>query len=444
MESFLSRYKNPLVLLALLLVQVIGLAVQVRRPSPGGDAPGVRLIQYWALAAVTPPERLAHFLGYETGHLWSSYVDLVGTKRKNRELLMEMDRLRVEQAGLAEQARQVQQLQALLGFQQKYIYKTVAAQVIGASEADQSHLLILNKGSADGLKQDDAVITPDGIVGRLRQVFPHTSLLLEISDATSGAGVVLQGARLQGVLRGNAYGQPEIRGMLPDARIKPGLAVVTSGGDQIFPQGLPVGTVEKVVPDAAHPPLVNVLIDAAANLDAVEQVLVITDTGNQVPKQEQEDIAQSELDQAEQKASDILAEQLPSAIDPEAPPEELYTTSVNGFTVTTPLQPLNPPLPARPDQFVPGGTPPAAQMTPGALNGPIRQGTENVPPPKPQPPAQGTGSAGTAGAESGLKGTAKPTGKPKAAAAGPQHKAAGLQHKAAGHKSSSAAPGGGH
>jgi rod shape-determining protein MreC len=411
MESFLSRYKNPLVLLALLLVQVIGLAVQVRRPSPGaGDAPGVRLIQYWAVALVAPPERLAHSIGHETGHLWSSYVDLVGTKRKNRELLTEIDRLRVEQAGLAEQARQVQQLQSLLGFQQKYIYKTVAAQVIGASEADQSHLLILDKGSADGLKRDDAVITPNGVVGRLRQVFSHTSLLLEISDATSGAGVVLQGARLQGVLRGNAFGQPEIRDMLPDARIKPGVAVVTSGGDQIFPQGLPVGTVEKVEADPDHEPLVNVLIHPAVNLDAVEQVLVITSTGAKMPQQEQQDIAESELDQEQQKASDILAERLPSAIDPEAPPEELYTTSVNGFTVTTPLQVLKPPLPAHPDQFTPGSTPPATQMTPGALNGPIRQGTENMPAPKPA--AQGTGSSGAAGA--------KTAGKPKAAATAPK------------------------
>ncbi len=442
MESFLSRYKNPLVLLALLLVQVIGLAVQVRRPSPGaGDAPGVRLIQYWALAVVTPPERLAHFMGYETGHLWSSYLDLVGTKRKNRALLTEIDRLRLEQAGLAEQARQVHQLQALLGFQQKYIYKTVAAQVIGASEADQSHLLILNKGSADGLKQDDAVITPDGIVGRLRQVFPHTSLLLEISDETSGAGVLLQGARLQGVLRGNAYGQPEIRDMLPDSRIKPGAVVVTSGGDQIFPQGLPVGTVQQVIPDPGHAPLVNVLIDPAANLDAVEQVLVITDTGNQMPQQEQQDIATSELDQEQQKASDILAERLPSAIDPEAPPEELYTTTVKGFTVTTPLQVLTPPLPAQPDQFTPGATPPASEMTPGALNGPIRQGTENMPPPKPAP--QGTTSAGvgagagtgtgSAGAKAGSQGAA---GKPKTAGTT-------LKQGSAAHKSNSAAPGGG-
>lgn len=396
MESFLSRYKNPLVLLAVLLAQVIGLAVQVRRPSPQtGDASGVRLIRFWALAVVAPPERLVHWAGSGVRDTWDNYVDLIGTKQKNRELLMQIDRLRLEQAGLAEQAQQVQQLQALLGFQQKYIYKTVAAQVIGASESDQSHLLILNKGSADGLKRDDAVITPDGIVGRLRDVFPHTSLLLEISDETSGAGVVLQQSRLQGVLRGNAYGQPVIKDMLPDSRIQPGQPVVTSGGDQIFPAGLAVGTVEKVEPDPEHPPLVNVLIHPAVHLNAVQGVLVITSMGAQMPAQETQDIAQSELDQQQQKASEILAEQLPSAMDLEAPPEELNTSTVNGFVVTTPWKPLNPPQPAQPDQFTPGATPPADTMTPGALNGPIRQGTENMPPPKPVTAPAGTAASAT-------------------------------------------------
>ena len=434
MESFLSRYRNPLVLLAVLLVQVIGLAVQVRRPSPEtGNARGVRLIQYWALAAVTPPERLVHWIGHETGDLWSGYVDLVGTKRKNRELQTEIDRLRLEQANLAEQALQTQRLEALLHFQEDYIYKTVAAQVIGASESVQSHVLILNKGSADGLKRDDAVITPDGIVGRLQEVFPHTSLLLEISDATSGAGVLLQQVRLQGILRGNAYGQPEIVDMLPDKRVQPGQVVVTSGGDQIFPRGIAVGTVERVEPDPEHPPLVNVLIHPAVNLATVEEVLVITQTGNQMPATERTDIADSELDQIEQKASAILAERLPSRIDPEAPPEELYTSTVNKLMVSTPIQALKPLQPAHPDQFTPGATPPAADMTPGALNGPVREGTEN------QPPAAQTAQPSPVTADTSGKSAAKDTAGGKAKQGKPEAK---MQTRPAAQKRP--APQGGH
>uniref|UniRef100_A0A7V5CTK2 Cell shape-determining protein MreC n=1 Tax=Acidobacterium capsulatum TaxID=33075 RepID=A0A7V5CTK2_9BACT len=426
MESFFSRYRNPLVLLAVLLVQIIGLAVQVRRPSSAPGAPGVLLIRSWTLDLLGPPEHLVAATGNGIAGLWDNYVDLIHVRQKNRQLLQEVDRLRIEQAGLAEDARQAQRLQALLNFKEKYIYKTVAAQVIGSSGSDQSHLLILDKGSADGLQRDDAVITPDGIVGRLRSVFPHHSLLLEISDATSGAGVELVTTRLQGVLRGNAYGQPEIVDVLPDERIQPGNPVITSGGDQIFPRGLPVGTVDRIVPDPGHSPLVNILIHPAAHLNRLNEVLIITNTASQMPQQEVQDIANSELDQVQQKAADILAERLPSAIDPEAPPEELFTSIVNGFALEQPLPALHPPAPARPDQFTPGQTPPAASMTPGARNGPVRNGVE--PPVKrnpSQPPLSGIITAPTPGIV--VTGNPQPaanskTGQPAKAAAKPAQK----------------------
>ncbi len=90
-----------------------------------------------------------------------------------------------------------------------------------------------------------AVITPDGIVGKVRDVFPHTAQVLAINDQTSGAGVILKTTRIRGILRGNAAGQPEIVGILADQRIKPGEKVLTAGGDLIFPRGLPVGAVER-------------------------------------------------------------------------------------------------------------------------------------------------------------------------------------------------------
>ena len=75
-----------------------------------------------------------------------------------------MARLRQEEAQFAEDAAQGRRLQALLGFKEQYITKTVAAQVIGTSGTDRSHVLWIDKGSADGLQPEQAVITPDGVV----------------------------------------------------------------------------------------------------------------------------------------------------------------------------------------------------------------------------------------------------------------------------------------
>ena len=162
MESFIVRYRNLLVLLALLLIQVIGLAVQVRRTDAGHrtldtvDSSGVRLIRLWANAIVSPVERVVEYSKTGVGGFWQSYVSLRHVRQQNRDLEDTVDRLRLEQAALLEDARQGQRLQAMLGFQQKYLYKTLPAQIIGSSGSEQSRVFYIDKGKADGLVRDMA------------------------------------------------------------------------------------------------------------------------------------------------------------------------------------------------------------------------------------------------------------------------------------------------
>src|SRR6185437_1567161 len=107
--------------------------------------------------------------------LWSGYLDLRHVRQQNSDLRTKVGRLQLEQAALLDDARQGQRLQQLLAFREHYIYATVPAQVIGTAGTDRSRVLTIDKGHKDGLKPDMAVITPDGIVGKLRDVFPHTS-----------------------------------------------------------------------------------------------------------------------------------------------------------------------------------------------------------------------------------------------------------------------------
>ena len=152
MESFFVRYRNLLVLLAILLAQIIGLAVQVRRTASGRstldvpDEPSVRLIRLWADAVVTPPEQLFHAAKMGAESLWADYLDLRHVREQNKDLQKTIDRLRLEQAALLEDAKQGQRLQSLVDFQEKYIYKTVAAQAIGSSGSDSSRVFYIDKG----------------------------------------------------------------------------------------------------------------------------------------------------------------------------------------------------------------------------------------------------------------------------------------------------------
>ena len=95
---------------------------------------------------MSPPERALHSSGSGISWLWNNYIDLRHVRQQNADLQKTVDRLRLEQAALLEDAKQGQRLQALLNFQQKYIYKTVAAQAIGTSGTDQSHVFYIDKG----------------------------------------------------------------------------------------------------------------------------------------------------------------------------------------------------------------------------------------------------------------------------------------------------------
>jgi rod shape-determining protein MreC len=383
MESFFTRFKNVLVLVAILLAQTIGLAIQVRRPVESGTPDGgkVTLIRYWVVSVVTPVERFFHGIGSNVRGGWANYADLRHTRQQNRELQEQIDRLRLEQAAMAEDAIQGHRLQALLDFKQHYVAATVAAQIIGTSGSDLSRVIYIDKGAKDGLKTDQAVITPDGIVGKLRDVFPHTSQVLLINDQTSGAGVLLASTRIRAILRGSTTGSILINNLTPDARIKPGEQVLTSGGDQIYPRGLAVGTIESIAPDPDHQPYTTIRLRPAANLNQLEEVLVITETQADLSAQAQKDLtkgaATAEAQAAAKAAADeqaaeaaarsaaqIVADRLPSLHDSEHPEG---TTPTGTPAAASPGGVVPRPLPTvHSDRYTPGTTPPAASLQPGA------------------------------------------------------------------------------
>lgn len=303
METFIGRYRNLTILAALLFGQVLALAVQVQRPTENRST---RLIRIWAVSAVTPLEKGIVGLQNAAGNLWHNYFYLRGVRQENRDLKKKIQDLEIERVRLSEDAEQAHRLQALLGFKEQYISQTVAAQVIGSSGSEQSRSVYIDKGARDGIKPDMAVITADGIIGKVLRTFKTTSQVLLIDDQTSGVGAILAKSRLQGVLRGTPAGEVVLEKVMSDEPVQAGEQVLTSGGDQIFPKGLPVGTVTKVSPGPEL--FLNIRVKPAADMTRLEEVLVITQ------KEEREPAV---ADTERMRAADILAERLPSV--PEKP-----------------------------------------------------------------------------------------------------------------------------
>jgi len=109
-----------------------------------------------------------------------------------------------------------------MGFKEQYIAKTVAAQVIGSSGSEKSRLIYIDKGSADGVEKDMAVITADGVVGKVLLASGSAAQVLLINDRSSGVGVILDKSRLQGVVKGTATGELVLENVMTDNVVSPG------------------------------------------------------------------------------------------------------------------------------------------------------------------------------------------------------------------------------
>ena len=153
------------------------------------------------------------------------------------------------------------------------------------------------------------VITADGVVGKVLQVFKRTSLVLLLNDQTSGVGAILEKSRIQGVAKGTATGEVFLDRVMSDEQVEPGEKLLTAGGDRVFPKGLPLGTVTKVSP--GQEVFLNIRVKPAVNLSRLEEVLVI------VKKEERQAVAE---DVVPVRAADVLAQRLPGV--PDKPPAD--------------------------------------------------------------------------------------------------------------------------
>lgn len=394
MESVLGRYRNLIILVGVLFLQVLGLAVQVKKS--GNETENTRLIRIWAVGAITPLERGLVWIQDGSRNLWHNYFYLRGVRAENRQLKEQIEQMRLEQVRLSEDAAQARRLQNLLAFKEQFVSKTVAAQVIGSSGSDLSRTMYIDKGENAGLKRDMAVITADGIVGKIMLVYPSVAQVLLINDQTSGVGVILEKSRLQGVLRGTATGEVMLERVMSDEQVPVGETVLTSGGDQIFPKGLRVGSIAKV--GNGKDLFLNIKVRPAADLSKLEEVLVL------VEKQERQSVAEESV---RVRAADILAQRLPSV--PDKPPAQAgaggatSATQKNAAATSGPAAAATP----KPGSGTASSSKPTIPGAPSVVQGGAVKTTST--PPSVQGNLQSAGPANATGI--GLSKPTTPTGK---------------------------------
>lgn len=266
MQAFVAGHRSFFILTAVLLAQLLLLSFQITRNH------NVRLIKIWAVAVFDPFERSLKGITDATTRAWRTYAGLWQAQRENQDLRRELATTRSQLQQVVERAVESDRLRQLLDFKARVPFQALAAEIIAFSPGASSNAVLIDKGTNYGLTPDLAVITPAGVVGKIISVFHQSSQVLLITDASSGVGILLERSRAQGVLKGAGNNLCQLEYIMNEESVSPGDAVVTSGLDQIYPRGLPVGTVLKVRDGNIYK---SIVIRPAAALDRLETVLVV-------------------------------------------------------------------------------------------------------------------------------------------------------------------------
>ncbi len=234
-------------------------------------------------AAKTPAEALIHPFEVALTRSGKSIHSFMhgsssSTEQQLQQVTAERDRLLAENARLTDLQRQVAELQKQLDFKNAQPNLTgVTASIIGQDPNGTKRILVVNRGSNDGVQTGMAVISPDFFIGQVTDVSPDQSRVTLDIDVASQVGAMLQSSGANGVLVGQwqAGGRMQLKYLDPAVQVNVGDVVVTNGRTLHVPKGLVVGKVSAIHRNVQSDEL-NVDVSPLIDYNSLQSVMIIT------------------------------------------------------------------------------------------------------------------------------------------------------------------------
>ena len=205
--------------------------------------------------------------------VWGGYVGLRGVRAENEALRREFGDLQVRYQEERAMAARTRQLETLLALRDQQSLPTRAAEVIAAGASPDFRTVTIDKGTADGLRPDMAVIAPGGVVGRVVTPGLHAAKVQLLIDRNAAAGAIVERSRAQGVVVGSGEDLLRMDYVPGIADVRAGDTIVTSGIDGIYPKGFVVGRVERV--ERGSGIYMSIRVRPLVEFPRLEEVLVV-------------------------------------------------------------------------------------------------------------------------------------------------------------------------
>ena len=245
-------------------------------------------------AAAAPVGALGEIVTRPVRGAFQWVADLGVSRSQLEALRLQNEKLRNTVAALEEARLENQRLQGLVSFAQATKLKAVGAHVIG-NPTQWDRVITLDRGTADGIAEGMPVVgtlgavpsrateasAAGGLVGQTIEVTAHMSKVRLITDQNSGVASMVQSNRAEGVVHGSIDGGLALDFISHETTVKPGDVVITSGMGGVYPKGLLVGEVTKVVNQPASL-YQNIVLTPSARLSGVEEVLILVNANPQV------------------------------------------------------------------------------------------------------------------------------------------------------------------
>lgn len=216
-------------------------------------------------------------LGEGARHFGDRFGNTSELEEENARLRAEIERLQAADARVKELELENKQLLAQANFAvQNPTFQSVPARVIGRDPTLNEKVLVLDRGSDDGIRKGMPVVSPDFLVGIVTEVSPNRCKVRLIIDQDMQIGVLLQDDRGAGIMYGRWQqgGRLTVRHLNRDVEVHPNDKIVTSGLTVGVPKGLPVGFATSWRKDEPTDTL-EVEVVPYVNFDSLESVSIV-------------------------------------------------------------------------------------------------------------------------------------------------------------------------